>query len=162
MHGLQAAEADLDALVQEYGDSFKGFTEAYGQRQDEVDQSRTTARNAWTKEQDDHRRFLKERNETLHKTSQRDEAEYSYSLALERKLNTDEYELAQKELYRALTEQEQTQEKQWQERESAIAEREKQLAELKMKVESLPQELDSAIKKATEEGKGIAYKTDQG
>lgn len=47
-------------------------------------------------------------------------------------------------------------EKQWTAIEKAISEREKQFEELKTKVEAFPKEKEAAIKKATEEGKGIA------
>ncbi len=48
-------------------------------------------------------------------------------------------------------------EKEWAEREKAIAEREKQFEEYKAKVEVFPKDKEAAIKKATEEGKGISY-----
>ncbi|MBE9019290.1 hypothetical protein IQ272_24790, partial [Chroococcidiopsidales cyanobacterium LEGE 13417] len=67
------------------------------------------------------------------------------------------YEQTQKNIYRELEEFQQTQEKQWTEREKAIAEREKQFAEAKAKVEVFPKEKEAALKKATEEGKGIAH-----
>jgi hypothetical protein len=55
-----------------------------------------------------------------------------------------------------LEELQQETEKQWTAREKAISEREKQFEELKTKVEAFPKEKQAAIKKATEEGKGIA------
>jgi uncharacterized coiled-coil protein SlyX len=47
--------------------------------------------------------------------------------------------------------------KQWSEKEKEISEREKQFEEVKAKVEAFPKEKEAAIRKAAEEGKGIAY-----
>jgi len=114
-------------------------------------------RNTWGKEQEEHQRTIKERNENLNKTRQRDASEYKYNLELQRQLDNDEYEQHQKVLYKQLEELLQETEKQWTEREKAIFEREKQFEELKAKVEGFPKEKEAAIKKATEEGKGIAH-----
>ncbi len=78
-------------------------------------------------------------------------------MELQRKLNTDQYEQSQKILHNELEESQQQQEKQWAEREKAIAERENQFAEAKAKVEAFTKEKETALKKATEEGKGIAH-----
>jgi uncharacterized coiled-coil protein SlyX len=88
---------------------------------------------------------------------QRDASEYKYNLELRRQLQSDEYEQEQKALYKQLEELLQGTEKQWAEREKAISEREKQFEELKAKVEAFPKDKEAAIKKATEEGKGIAH-----
>ncbi len=114
-------------------------------------------KNAWFKEQEERKCLVKERNETLNKTRQRDEKEYKYELELQRKLNQDEYDQNKKGLYKEIEEFQQEKDKQWAEREKAIAEREKQYDEAKAKVEAFPKELEAAIKKAKEEGKGIAH-----
>lgn len=157
LHGLQADDTSLETLIEQYGTSFKTFNEELGQRRETLEQEFSQAKKAWFKEQEEHRRTVKERNETLTKTRQRDTKEYTYNLTLQRKLDTDAYEQAQKALYQTLEELQRSQEKQWTERETAIAEREKQFAELKEKVEGFPKELESAIKRAKEEGKGIAH-----
>jgi membrane protein involved in colicin uptake len=59
-------------------------------------------------------------------------------------------------IYKEFRELQQETQKQWTVREKAISEREKQFEELKTKVEAFPKEKEAAIKKATEEGKGIA------
>ena len=55
-----------------------------------------------------------------------------------------------------ITELEEKRQQEWQEREKALAEREKQFKEVKEKVERFPKDLEAAIKKAKEEGAGIA------
>lgn len=157
LHGLQATEYSLDTLLQQYGESYKAFNVELGQRREVIEQESYQAKKAWAKEQEEHRITLKERNETLNKTRQRDTKEYTYNLTLKRKLSTDEYEQEKKALYQELEEFQQVQEKQWAEREKVIAEREKQFEDLKLKVEALPKDWETAIKKAKEEGKGIAH-----
>lgn len=156
LHGLQVTEGSLEALIEQYGESFTAFNEEFNQLHQTVEQELAAAKKAWAKEQEEHRRFIKQRNETLNKTCQRDEKEYTYNLTLERKRFKDEYEQEQKQLYQELEELRQTQQKQWVEREKAIADRETRFAELKAKVEALPKEMEAAIKRAKEEGKGIA------
>ncbi|UBF30328.1 hypothetical protein K9N68_34530 (plasmid) [Kovacikia minuta CCNUW1] len=156
LHGLQAAETNLDTLIQEYEASAKTFNEELRQRQDAIDQEMTQAKKTWAKEQEDQRRLIKERHETFAKTRQRDTKEYTYDLTLLRKLADDEYEQERKRLYQELEELQQTQAKQLAEREKTIADRENQFTELKAKVEAFPKDLEAAIKRAKEEGKGIA------
>jgi hypothetical protein len=157
LHGLQVTEDSLDALIQQYNDSSKTFNDEFSQRREAIDQEITQAKKTWAKEQEERRRFIKERNDTLSKTRQRDVKEYTYDLDLQRKLDNDAYEQEKKRLYQELEEFQQSHEKQWTEREKAIAEREKQFADLKAKVEVFPKELEAALKRAKEEGKGIAY-----
>ncbi len=156
LHNLEVTDGSLDTLIQQYEDSSKAFGDELKQRQDEVEQAITQARKTWQKEQEEHRRTIKERNETFGKTRQRDNQEYSYDLTLQRKLSDEEYEQEKKRLYQELEELQQTQDKEWAEREKAIAERETQFNELKSKVEAMPKDLENAIKRAKEEGKGIA------
>lgn len=157
LHALSVTEGSLDALIQQYGESFKAFNEEFNQRSSAVEQELAQAKKAWAKEQEEHRRFIKERNETLNKTRQRDDKEYTYNLTLHRKLAKDEYEQENKQLYQEIEDSRQTLEKQWVEREKGIADLETRFAELKAKVEAFPKDLETAIKRAREEGKGIAH-----
>lgn len=157
LHNLQVADETLDNLIKAYEDSFKSFGEEFNKTKETLEQEVLTQRKAWFKEQEEHKTLIKERNETESRTRQREGAEYKYDLELQRKINTDEYEQSQKILYDRIEEQRQEQEKQWAEKEKAIAQREKQFAEAKAKVEALPKEKETALKKATEEGKGIAH-----
>ena len=156
LHNLEVTDGSLDNLIQQYEDSSKTFNEEFRLRREEVEQTITEARKTWIKEQEEHRRLIKERNETQSKTRQRDDKEYSYDLTLQRKLSDEEYEQEKKRLYRELEEFQATQEKQWAEREKGIVEQENQFNELKAKVEAMPKELEAAIKRAKDEGRGIA------
>ncbi|MBD2597954.1 hypothetical protein H6G74_27055 [Nostoc spongiaeforme FACHB-130] len=157
LHNLEIAEDTLDTLITAYEDNSKAYQEEYNQRYEVLSQDILEQRIAWQKEQDEYKQSTKERNDNLNKTRQRDTAEYKYDLELQRKLEFDEYEQSQKTLYKQLEEFQQETEKQWAEKEKQIAEREKQFEEAKVKVEAFPKEKEAAIKKATEEGKGIAH-----
>ncbi len=157
LHNLEISDDILDTLIQAYEDNTKAYQEEYSRRSEVLFQEILEQRNSWGKEQDEQQRTIKERNENLNKTRQRDASEYKYNLELQRQLQNDEYEQEQKALYKQLEELLQETEKQWAEREKAISEREKQFEELKAKVEAFPKDKEAAIKKATEEGKGIAH-----
>ncbi|MBR8834626.1 MAG: hypothetical protein DSM106950_11450 [Stigonema ocellatum SAG 48.90 = DSM 106950] len=157
LHNLEIAEETLDTLIKAYEDNSKTYQEEFREQYETLSQENHDQRNTWEKEEEEHKRTIKERNETIHKIRQRDIENYKYDLELRRKLETDEYEQQQKGLYKQLEEFRQEIEKQWAEREKAIAEQERQFEESKAKIEAFPKEKEAAIKKATEEGKGIAY-----
>ncbi|GBE93312.1 hypothetical protein [Nostoc cycadae] len=157
LHNLEVAEDTLDILITAYEDNSKAYQEEYSQRYEVLSQDILEQRIAWQKEQEEYKQSIKERNDSLNKTRQRDTAGYKYDLELQRKLESDEYEQVQKTLYKQLEEFQQATEKQWNEREKQIVERETQFVEAKAKVESFPKDKEAALKKATEEGKGIAH-----
>lgn len=158
LHKLQKINDDtLEILIKSYEDNSKTFAEEFSKSKEALEQEILTQIKAWDKEQEENKTAVKERNETQNKARQREGTEYKYNLELQRKLETEEYEQTQKNLYKELEEFQQAQEKQWMEREKAIAEREKQFAEAKAKVEAFPKEKETTLKKATEEGKGIAH-----
>jgi len=157
LHGLAEVNEDtLDGLIQSYENNSKAFEEEASQRREALEQEIQELRKAWEKEQEEHKRQVKERNEEQGKIRQRDAQEYDYELKLRRSLDNDEYEQHQKSLYKQLEEAKQEQEKLWNAREKTIAEQEQKFEELKTKVEAFEKEKEAAIKKAKEEGKGIA------
>ena len=157
LHDLDEIEEDtLDTLIQAYEDNSKAFQEELNQRRETLEQESQELKKAWEKEQEEHNRFIKERNDGQGKIRQRDAKEYEYELTLRRSLDNDTYQQQQKGLYKQLEESKQEQEKQWAEREKVIAEREQKFDELKAKVDAFEKEKEATIKKAKEEGKGIA------
>lgn len=157
LHSLEISEETLDSLIKTYEANYKAYQEEYSQRYETLSQEIKQQISSWEKEQEEHRQVIKERNETLNKTRDRNATEYKYDLELRRQLESEEYEQREKELYKQLEEFRQTIEKQWAEREKVISEQEQQFAEFKAKVEAFPKEKEAAIKKATEEGRGIAH-----
>ncbi|WP_017654826.1 hypothetical protein [Fortiea contorta] len=157
LHNLEVSPDILDTLLQAYEDNSKTYQDEFSQRKEVLLQEIDEQRKTWTKEQEEHSRTVKERDEELKKGRQRDEAEYKYNLELQRRLTKDESEQEQKLLNNQLEELQQETDKQWSEREKVISEREKQFEESKAKVETFPKDKEAAIKKATEEGRGIAH-----
>ena len=156
LYDLDVENTDVDQLIQDYQDSEKTFDEEFDTRQGELDEELTRAQDEWDKEQETYQRSIKERDENTSKTRQREAEEYLYDLQLERKLSTETYDQDRKQLYQELEDLEELQNKEWDELEEAIATREKEFSEVETKAESLEAELEAAIKKAKEEGKGIA------
>ena len=157
LHTLQVSDGSITQLIEDYETSSKTFQEEFSQSQEELELEIAQARKTWEQEREDHRRAVKERNDLQAKLRQRNTKEYLYDLTLQNKLGDDEYEQTQKQLYWELEELQEAQEKQWDEQESAIAAREKEFADLKTKVDGFSEQLEKAIKKAKEEGKGIAH-----
>lgn len=157
LHNLEISEDVLDTLLKSYEDNYKAYQEEFSQRYEVLSQEILSQHNIWAKEQEEYKLTTKERNESLHKNRQREAADYKYDLELQRKLQTDEYEQLQKGLFKELEELQQEAYKQWNEQEKVISELEKQFEESFAKVEAFPKEKEAAIKKATEEGRGIAY-----
>jgi uncharacterized coiled-coil protein SlyX len=157
LHNLELSADILDTLIKSYEDNSKTYQEEFSDRNEVLSQEVQEQRATWGKEQDEQKLTTKERNENLHKTRQRDTVGYKYDLELQRKLAMDEYEQQQKALNNQLEESQQETEKKWAEKEKTVSEREKQFEDLKAKVEIFPKEKEAAIKKATEEGKGIAH-----
>ncbi|NJL80586.1 MAG: hypothetical protein HC874_24350 [Richelia sp. SL_2_1] len=157
LHNLEVAEDTLDNLIQSYEENNSAYQQEFNQLSERLNQEIQELKEAWQKQQEESQQNIKERNENSLKNRQRDASEYKYNLELQRNLEVDLYEQQQKELYKQLDEFQQETEKQWNQRENTTAEKEKQFEELKLKVESFSQEKEAAIRKATEEGKGIAH-----
>ncbi len=157
LHNLDDIQADtLDTLIQTCEDNSKAFESEFNQRRDTLEHEIRDLKQSWTKEQEEHKRSVKERDEEQQKTSQREAQEYDYTLNLQRSLAQAEYNQAHEERYRQLADAKQTLEEEWAEREKAIAHQEQQFAELKAKVEAFEKEKEAAIKQAKEEGKKTA------
>lgn len=157
LHNLDAIQPDtLDSLIQTCEDNTKAFEAEIRERREDLDHEIQELRQAWAKEQEEHKRFVRERDEEQRKTSQREAQDYKYTLTLQRDLAQAEYEKNQKDLYKRLAEAKQTLEEQWAERETEIAQRERQFAELEAKVAAFERQKEAAVKQAKEEGKSSA------
>ena len=156
LHSLENIEENtLDNLIEQYEQTAKEFESEFSDRQENFQQEIESSKQAWEKEQQEHQRSIKERNEQQNKVRQRDAETYEYELELQRDLDIDEYEQNKKNLYKELEESQQQQEKQWLEREQSISEREKEYAEVKAKVEDFEKQLETNIKNGKENGKNI-------
>ena len=156
LHTLEVTEDTFEELIDSYETSSKAFDEELRASTEASEQAIQAQTRAWAKEQEQHEITTKERVELDRKNGQREIQEYKYNLDLQRKLDREQYEQQQTALYQELAETKEVQEKATTERETALAELEKQYHETKDKVAGFVQDKETAIKKAKEEGKGIA------
>lgn len=152
LHDLEIGDDTLNTLIREYLETAKKFEGEAKQRREDFEQEMEEKKKVWQKEQEEHHRLIKERNESTKETLQREEAEYKYNLELKRKSENEEYNLEQKKLHQDLERLGEVKKKEWAEREKEIAAQEREIEEYRVRVEGFPGELETAIKKAREEG----------
>jgi hypothetical protein len=156
LHNLEVGEDTFTELLTNYETSTKTFGEELNQRQEAYELAVQTKAKTWQKEQEQHDSTFKDRTELDRKNSQREVQEYKYNLDLARKLDREQSEQQQLDLVRELAETKEAYEKATTLREQGIKEREKIFHEAKDKVAAFIQDKEVGIKKAKEEGKGIA------
>jgi len=149
-------EGTLDGLIEQYQANAKNFSQAFSQRQEELELALETAQQAWVQAQQEQDRMVSDRNTHHRKQTQREQQEYIYNRDLARKLTDEGDEQTQQERDRALAELQETQEQQWADREKELADREKELADLQSQVDAMPKTLEQSTQKAKAEGKAIA------
>lgn len=154
LHDIHLAADTLSELVREHEEKHQKFEAEMKEREESFHLDIEQKKADWKKEQEDHELAKKEKDAELKKLRQREEEEYKYNLALQRKKEKDAYEEEKKVLLASLEEIRIHQEKTLGERESLIVTREKQLDELTKKVDSFPAELSKAVK----ETEAAAYK----
>ena len=141
LHDLETIEDDtLNNLLATYDESTKSLFNEYNQRQEILGQELDTLKKEWLKEQEN---------------KQRENEEYQYNLTLTRQLDQENFEQELNQLYKDLQEVRQQQQKLWENREKDLSNLEKEYAIAKQKVEEFEAKLETEIKKAKEEGKGI-------
>jgi len=156
LYDLKIEDDTLSDLLKEYSKTAEQCQETLKQKREEAEKAWVEKNQAWQIEKEETEQGLQEQESVYKKTQQREYTEYKYKLGLARGINDEEYQQQKKQQQQALDELEETRRKVWDEREKALAEREKQFAEYKTKVERFPKELETAVKKAKEEGTGIA------
>ena len=157
LHDIEDPSAEtLGQLVEGYQAEADAFEEELERLQKEHAEDLEAKQQAWAKEVDEHKLATKTRDEDLKRDRKRESEQYKYNLELERNLDEEQYQASKKEREKELAAQRELREKQWAERETELSEREKEFQELKSKADAFPVELESAVKKAKEEGVGIA------
>lgn len=156
LHGLQVTDGTLEQLIQEYTEKSTAFEAEAGQRQEAFEQEMAEKRKTWQTEQAQHARFIKERDDTTKKAEQREAAEYKYDLELQRKLDNDQYDQQQAQLQKALEDFEEAKKKELDERDMQVIHQEMEWGDLERNVKQFPKELETAVKKAKEEGTKLA------
>lgn len=156
LYGLTITEDTLSLLLKQYADTEEEYEETLQRRQEVLAKVFTEASQAWQQEQEQTEQQLREQQATAKKNYERDQTEYHYMVQLQRETADEKYTeqyKQQQQFLKALTEERQ---QAWAEREKALSEREQQFKEFKEKVEQFPKALEMAIRKAKEEGAGIA------
>jgi len=156
LYALQIEDDTLSDLLKDYADTAEQYQDTLKQKREDAEKAWVEKNEAWQIEKEETEQHLHEQESVDNQTQQRENTEYSYNLGLTRGINDEEYNQQKQQQQQALDELEETRRKVWDEREKVLAEREKQFAEDKTKVERFPKELETAIKKAKEEGTGIA------
>ncbi len=158
LYNLKIEEDTLNALLKEYRETAEQYVETVKQKREEVEKAWFDKNQAWQTENEETELQLQELESSVQKTKKREDNEYRYDLTLKRNFSDEGYTQQQQQQQQPLDELQETRRKAWDESDKALAEREKQFEENKTKVERFPKELEAAIKKAKEEGTGIAHK----
>ena len=156
LYNLEIGEETLSDLLKQYTDTAEQYQETLKQKSKETEKAWFEKNHAWLTEKEENEQRLKEQGTSVHKAQKREDSEYCYDLTLKRGISDEDYTQQKKQQQQALNELEETRRKAWNEREKALAERDKQFQEIKTKVDRFPKELETAIKKAKDEGTGIA------
>ncbi len=146
LYDLEVSNETLARLLQDYSEKASSYEQEFQQKQEAFKQEIIEKNAAWQKEQEEHTRMVKERNESTELNFKREEAEYRYNQDHQRTLDNDDFELKLKKLKQELELAEANRNKEWAEREKIIADQETEFNELKERVEKFPKELETAIK----------------
>jgi hypothetical protein len=156
LHDLKVHDDMLEQLIRQYTEKSAEFEEQDTQLRESFEREMAEKKLAWQKEQAEHARFIKERDEMLKKKEKREATEYRYALELQRKLELDTYEQEREQQEKSLKNFEAGKKTEWAEKEKNITEQEAEFRTMQAQVEKFPKELDAAIKKAREEGAKVA------
>ena len=156
LHEIEVSDDSLDALISQYAETSEAAEAELSEKQAAFEKQMSAENAAWQKEQNEQARGVKEAAALLKKTRQRDSQEYKYDTGLSHKQEDDERGQRQKQFAHELGELRESKETEWGEREKQLAERETEYAELKTKADAFEGELEAAVKKAEQEGTGVA------
>lgn len=159
LYDLQPKDGLLGELIanhDEQGRQFLADTEA---ERATLNLSRRTAQEAWTLEQQAQRKALRDSAEAFEREFERKSEADQYALELARQLDSEQYASEMNQQRQTLQDRRETAAKAFAESEKALAERERDAADTGAKFALLDQEKESALKKAKDEGRGIATYT---
>lgn len=156
LYDLKITDKTLNDLLKQYTVNAEQYQQTLQQQRETSEKAWTEKNQAWQTEIEATEQRLQEQEAAYDKLQQRNEQEYKYDLSLQRDIGDEEYNQQQQQLQQVVAEIEEKRQQAWKERETALAERERQFKEHKTKVEHFPKDLEAAIKKAKEEGTGIA------
>lgn len=141
----------LHILTQEHQEKLHTLEEYATVQREIIAKDTLEKRKAWQKEQADFETALQEENTLITNTRQKEEADYQYTLARQRKIEVDNYEEAKRKLERELQESTREKEKNWVDREKFLTDHQAEFEENQKKAETFEEELKQAYTKAKEE-----------
>jgi len=140
LHKIDIAATSIDFLVQDYSQKKKDL-------QEEI----SFARSQWEEEQKRKEKELKDFEENLKKNRTREQEQYAYETALERKKDADQYLEKTTSQERKNKEKQEALEKSWAAREQALNAQEEELADLRKEVAEFGKRLEQETTKAVKE-----------
>lgn len=156
LYNLTIEENTLSILLKNYTETAQLHEAQIKQKREQVEKAWAEKNQTWQQEKEETTQRLHERENFDKKNQKREDTEYHYEVTLKREFNEEEYAQQRKQQQNILEEMQKNYQKQWDEKEQALTEREKQFEEYKAKVERFPRDLEAALKRAKEEGMGIA------
>jgi len=156
LHDIEVGPDTLAQLITQVQETSSAADKELALEQEAFDKEMSAAKAAWKKEQDEHARATKEAAAELKKSRQRANAEYEYDLQQQHAQQQDRFAQERKTFDAELAELEERKNSEWAERHKQLLEREDEQRELEAKAAAFEGELDAAVKKAEQEGTGIA------
>ncbi|HEU4538292.1 MAG TPA: hypothetical protein VFS00_29430 [Polyangiaceae bacterium] len=156
LYGIEVGEQTLDGLIAAYDESAELFRAELASLRESQDRDLVEARRAWERARDEAARTAREENEQYEKAGEREAAEYAYQFERRRELDRDAFEQEKLARSAALDDLVAGRRREWAEREKSLEEQEKRQAQAKARVDEFAQKLETAVKRAREEGAAIA------
>ncbi|WP_069469706.1 hypothetical protein [Candidatus Marithrix sp. Canyon 246] len=156
LYDLKITDQSLNDLLKQYTENAEQYQQTLQQQGETSEKAWTEKNQTWQTEIEATKQHLKEEEAAYHKHQHRNEQEYKYDLSLQRDTSEEKYQKQQQQLQQVIAEAEQQRQQVWKQRETALAERERQFKDNQTKVETFPKDLEAAIKKAKDQGIGIA------
>jgi len=151
VYEIERSAASLAALIEAQNQKRLQFESEMTLRKEELEREIEATRATWKKERDDHEAAIKERDAAEQKRRERDKEEFAYAFKREQQLTKDKFEDEKAKLEAEIQLKKEHLEKLLAEREKAVSEKEHQLKELQDKVDAFPEEMETAVAKATQE-----------
>ncbi len=156
LHGIEVTEDALAELIARHTERREATDLERRQRKEALDKELSAARAAWKEEQDTYARKAKETARELETARKRDMLEYEYGRKQLDAQRDDERAQARKRFDEELAALRERVLEDWRVRELQLAKREQEWSELRAKNDAFEGERDAAVKKAEQEGMGIA------
>lgn len=156
LHQITVNDQALPNVLMQYESSAEQQQLELATQKKILSEQLASLRQAWDKTQKEHIQSQQEAEKALKKQREREKEEYEYAFDLTRKQAENQFTQQQKAQADALKALEEQAHVAWQVTEELLAKQEKEQAELLEKADGADKELEKALKRAEEEGAGIA------